>query len=198
MLGLLATAVAAFVLCIGVASPSVAVQCGGRPSLPGEAFDLVAGKVASHDDAYAVGEVTARTKVADDPLTWALDVQMQLVFKGDVPQRITLFHTPYDPPVDFVPGHRYFFVLNRRAGQPADIPLGLDMCGPSFEISADQLHDLVGLAPPTDVYDETVAEGGPSGIDFLPIGVATLLVIGAVAVLKRAARAGAQGGEVTL
>lgn len=180
--------VAALILVGAQPLTTLAVQCGGPSNIPGDAFDLVSGKVPSRDDGYAVGVVTEGTMVAASPITWALDVEMQLVFKGDVPERIVLYHTPFDPPVEFLPGHRYFFVLVHRGGQPANIPLGLDMCGPSFEISPSQLSELVHLATPTRIYDPVVAEQARSAVDVIPIVAIALLVGAAGAVFLQRAR----------
>jgi hypothetical protein len=184
---------------IGVPSHVSATQCGGQPDIPADAIGLLRGRGVSELDGYAVGVVEAKARMVDAVPTWKLDVRMQLIFKGDVPQAIPLFDVPLNPPVDFQVGHQYFFALTTLGGQPAGIPYGLAQCGPSFEIDPGGIGDLVAAAPPIKIYDETMMpHGGQASNWALPGAFLVAFIVGALVFMaphRLSRRRGHDGSE---
>lgn len=158
-----------------VPSSAVAVQCGAAPSIPGDAMALVRGERSPYAaEAYAIGTVTAaRAAVVEQNPAIEFDVRVSLVFKGDVPERLTLVDVPNTPLATVTVGERYFLVLDELQ-QGTDSVLALNWCGPTFQVNQGDIDALVGAGNPSTVYEPFIPT---------PNNMVGIWLLGAAAVL---------------
>lgn len=152
----LLAAVALSVLTWVAAAPVTAVQCGAAPTIPDDALRLLAGETVIRPDAIVVATVTSQS----DPVLvggvdgFRFEANVDLVFKGQVDEHVTLAAASGTPLASVTRGDRYFFLLESNAGQPAGLAYGIDWCGPSFAVDTATLRRMLEIQSPVQIYNE--------------------------------------------
>lgn len=144
-----------------------ALSCVERPDAAAAAKEAIQGEHPLWAMGYLVAVVESITEGDEGDLLFVA-VRPTHVFAGEYPDRMTLrarSDGPPDPRI-FRTGRAYFLSLGHAA--PGSGELLIQPCAPNFEITPEEVADLVAVAPEVEVRqaevpvpDETEAVGWP-------------------------------------
>jgi hypothetical protein len=130
------------------------------------------------EEAYDLVLVGTALGIRDvKPSAWSMpetevELAVEVLFKGEAPSRVWIpASQPLPTGVTFQRGNRYFVVAGDHAFNGGE-PMQVWPCGPTREVSADDVRRLISIAPNARVLTDAFSASRQSVEPVLPIALA--------------------------
>jgi hypothetical protein len=177
-----AAAVGAVVVWTAWGSADVsALSCVERPSDIRAAEEAIQGEHPLWAMGYIVAVIESVTEDDDGGLL-SVSVRPTHIFAGEYGDVITLRARPDGPPDarNLRPGRSFFLSLGRAA--PGTGELLIQPCAPNFEVTPEQVDQLVAVAPEVEVRDSQSPNAEPESLPWPLIAAAAFIAVVGVGV----------------
>lgn len=178
-------AVTAAIVIFGLSSIDVsALSCVELPDEVTAAQEAINGKHPAWAMGYTVAVVESISRPRD---SLSLTIRPTHVFSGEYPERLTVRARPDGPPDPrlFRLGSSYFLSLGRVG--PSSRDLLIQPCAPNFEVTAEQVEQLVDVAPHVEIRQFAVTSADPPGAGWplvAGLAVAAALLLGITIIIR--------------